>query len=108
MVRASDSEVTRQKMPHTASSHAKHESEQPRLRRIAGQIQGIEKMIGDGRYCVDILMQLRAVHAAIRAVELNVLKSHLSHCVNHAFQLKDARQVDQKIDEIVDLLKKTL
>ena len=51
----------------------------PRLNRIAGQIEGIKKMIADGRYCPEIISQLRAVRSAVKAVESNILQKHLQH-----------------------------
>ena len=54
--------------------HPSHIENIPRLNRIAGQIEGIKKMIEDGRYCPEIISQLRAVRAAVKAVESNILK----------------------------------
>ena len=57
--------------------HPSHIENIPRLNRIAGQIEGIKKMIEDGRYCPEIISQLRAVRAAVKAVESNILQKHL-------------------------------
>ena len=73
----------------------------PRLNRIAGQIEGIKKMIEDGRYCPDILSQLRAVRSAVKAVEGNILKSHLQSCVAQSFE--NDIDKEQKIEELKNL-----
>lgn len=70
----------------------------PRLNRIAGQIEGIKKMIEDGRYCPDILSQLRAVRSAVKAVEGNILQKHLRHCVARSFADEAVRE--EKIEEL--------
>lgn len=73
----------------------------PRLNRISGQIDGIKKMIEDGRYCPDILIQLKAVRSAIRAIESNILAKHLQHCVAQSFS--SAAERDKKIAELKTL-----
>lgn len=78
-----------------------HGCEIARLNRIIGQLEGIKKMIGDKRYCPDILIQLRAVRSAIRAVQGNILKNHLQHCVARSFDSEIER--DAKINELKDL-----
>ncbi|HEV2044568.1 MAG TPA: metal-sensitive transcriptional regulator, partial [Sphingomicrobium sp.] len=55
-----------------------------RLSRIEGQVRGISKMVADGRYCIDVLIQLRAARAALAKVESNMLKDHLGHCIEGA------------------------
>lgn len=70
----------------------------PRLNRISGQIEGIKKMIEEGRYCPDILIQLRAVRSALKAVESNVLQTHLQHCVAQSFDSETEK--NQKIEEL--------
>ena len=67
-----------------SKEHPCHQSEIGKLNRISGQVEGIKKMIEDGRYCPDILTQLRAARAAIRTVEANILETHLQHCVTDA------------------------
>ena len=73
----------------------------PRLNRIAGQIEGIKKMIEDGRYCPEIISQLRAVRSAVKAVESNILHKHLQHCVAQSFANPQER--DKKIEELKTL-----
>lgn len=83
---------------HNPPSHLKELS---RLNRIVGQVEGIKKMIEGNRYCPDILIQLRAVRSALRAVESNILATHLQHCVAQSFGDKDER--DKKIAELKNL-----
>ena len=75
-----------------------HMENMPRLNRIAGQIEGIKKMIEDGRYCPEIISQLRAVRSAVKAVESNILQKHLQHCVAQSFSCKEDK--DKKIEEL--------
>lgn len=75
-----------------------HVENMPRLNRISGQIEGIKKMIEDNRYCPDILIQLRAVRSALRAIESNILAKHLQHCVAQSFSSEKER--DKKIAEL--------
>ncbi|MBR1945769.1 MAG: metal-sensitive transcriptional regulator [Alphaproteobacteria bacterium] len=80
-----------------------HFKETGRLNRISGQIEGIKKMIAEHRECAEILSQLRAVRSAIRAVEANVLKSHLQHCVVQSFTSSSEEERQQKIDELREM-----
>ena len=55
-----------------------------RLRRIEGQVRGVEKMVQDDRYCIDVLQQISAVTRALQSVALHLLDEHLNHCVAEA------------------------
>lgn len=57
-----------------------------RLRRIEGQVRGLERMVDDDKYCIDILDQVAAVSSALRSVSLILLDEHLQHCVSSAVQ----------------------
>ena len=74
------------------------------LKRIEGQIRGVQRMIEDERYCVDILHQLQAVEAAVKRIEGNILKKHLQGCVAEAIRTGSEREQDAKLDEMVHLL----
>ena len=74
------------------------------LRRIEGQVRGIQKMIDDERYCVDILNALAAIRGALRTVESKVLKDHLNACAKTAFEGKSKREKEVKLQEIYGLL----
>jgi DNA-binding FrmR family transcriptional regulator len=93
-------------MKKECHQHPSHKQKLPRLNRIGGQIEGIKRMIEEGRYCPDILTQLRAARAAIRNVELQILDRHLSMCVTEAFLAGDPDAQKQKVDEIRELIKR--
>ncbi len=75
-----------------------HMDNMPRLNRISGQIEGIKHMIEEGRYCPEIINQLRAVRSAVKAVESNILQKHLQHCVAQSFSSQEEK--DKKIEEL--------
>jgi DNA-binding FrmR family transcriptional regulator len=81
------------------------QSELARLRRIEGQVRGIQKMIRDGRDCVDILTQLAAADSALRRVEENIMARHLEGCVAGALESGETGGHARRIREIVGLLK---
>ncbi|MCP2604934.1 metal-sensitive transcriptional regulator [Candidatus Aminicenantes bacterium AH-873-B07] len=83
-----------------------HLEELPRLKRIEGQIRGIQKMIQEKRYCIDILTQLSAVEGAIRRVEENILERHLKGCIQQSFLEGDREDQEVKIKEIIAVLRK--
>jgi DNA-binding FrmR family transcriptional regulator len=83
-----------------------HMSEMPKLNRISGQIDGIKRMVEEDRQCTDILTQLRAVRAAIKSVEANILENHLHSCVRDALSHSDEEMVADKIAELKDLFKR--
>ena len=87
-------------------AHPSHKSQLDRLRRINGQVAGLQKMIEGGRYCADILTQLRAVQAALRRVEQEVLQSHIEHCVASAVESGNVRKRDAKLSELFEILKR--
>lgn len=72
-----------------------------RLKRIAGQVGGLLRMVAEDRYCVDVLTQVDAVRAALHKVEEEILRDHVSHCVAGAFASGDAGDQRAKIDELV-------
>ena len=90
-------------MPETihTNSHAKHADQLVRMNRIAGQIAGISRMIEEGRYCMDILIQLRAVRAAIKKVEGNILRKHMQHCVMQA--MGESAEAQAKVEELLKI-----
>lgn len=79
-----------------------------RLSRIEGQVRGIGRMVGDDRYCVDVLTQLQAVRAALTRVENEVLKDHLDHCVMEAMTGDDLAERQAKAGELIELLGRAL
>jgi DNA-binding FrmR family transcriptional regulator len=77
---------------------------QKRLGRIEGQVRGLSKMVEDDRYCIDIVTQISAVRAALRRVEEELLKDHVSHCVEHAIASGDKADQRRKIAELMDVV----
>ncbi|OYZ15926.1 MAG: transcriptional regulator [Sphingomonadales bacterium 28-64-96] len=75
-----------------------------RLKRIEGQVRGVGAMVENDRYCIDIITQLRAARAALSAVESELLKGHISHCVKTAAMSDDEIDVDAKLAELIKLL----
>lgn len=86
--------------------HPSHSKDLPRLKKIGGQINGIQKMIEEKRYCVDILQQLGAVKSAINSLQANLLETHLTNCVKETFSLNQEKDIDGKIAELKDIFKK--
>ena len=77
---------------------------QKRLGRIEGQVRGLSKMVDDERYCIDIVTQISAVRAALRRVEEEILKDHVSHCVEHAIASGDKSDQRNKIAELMAVI----
>ncbi len=70
---------------------------QARLRRVEGQVRGIQRMIDEDRYCIDVLTQISAIQAALDKVALGLLDGHARHCVAHAA----ADQLDERVTEMM-------
>lgn len=81
-----------------------HHDELTRLKRIEGQIRGAQKMIAEGRYCVDILTTLQAAVGAIQKVEDEILKRHLDSCVTNAVKSNSKRARERKMTEVLKLI----
>ena len=80
-----------------------HKDQISSIRRIEGQIRGIEKMIENGEYCIDILNQLKAAKNSIASVEGKILKIHIEDCVKESLS---GDQFEEKVDEIIKTLKR--
>lgn len=74
-----------------------------RLRRIEGQVRGLQKMVEEDRYCADIMMQISSVQEALRAVGRELMRNHLRHCATTAIRGGDAR-AEEMYDEILELM----
>lgn len=81
-------------------NHPDHKSHLKQLARVKGQVEGIEKMINEGRYCVDIINQLKAVSAGLKVVESAIFDVHLKSCVNTALTSKNEMDIQEKMAEI--------
>ena len=89
---------------HKQRSEEEIKSLTTRLNKIEGQIRGINRMIADDRYCVDILMQVSSVQSALNAFNKDLLSSHIKSCV--VDDIRNGR--DEAVDELCELLKKTM
>jgi CsoR family transcriptional regulator, copper-sensing transcriptional repressor len=76
-----------------------------RLRRIEGQVRGLQKMIEEDRYCADILTQISSVHEALRGVGRELMRNHLKHCATGAIRGSES-EAEKMYDELVDLMYK--
>jgi DNA-binding FrmR family transcriptional regulator len=72
-----------------------------RLHRIEGQVRGIERMVEDDRYCIEILTQIAAVNTALEALALELLDNHVKHCVAGAFASGDEAEMATKTTELL-------
>ena len=88
------------------NQHPDHSGELNKLNRLEGQVNGIKKMIEEGRYCPDIITQLRAIRSAAKSVESNILRRHLEFCVKQAFSSGGDMASEEKLDELMKLFKK--
>jgi CsoR family transcriptional regulator, copper-sensing transcriptional repressor len=72
-----------------------------RLHRIEGQVRGIERMVDEDRYCIDILTQVAAVRTALERLGLEVLEDHVTHCVHDALAAGDEQTARKKSQELL-------
>jgi CsoR family transcriptional regulator, copper-sensing transcriptional repressor len=80
------------------------ERNQKRLRRIEGQVRGLQKMVDENRYCADIMTQIASVHEALRAVGRELMRNHLKYCASTAIRADDDERAEAMYDELVDLM----
>lgn len=80
---------------------------QARLRKIEGQVRGLQRMIDDDTYCIDVLTQIASVSKALQGVGLGLLDEHVRHCVLHA-AANDADGGDAKITEAISAVERLL
>ena len=85
-------------------SHPCHKDKIANIRRIKGQLEGIERMINDAKYCIDILNQMKAVKNALTSDEAKILETHQKECVKDSLDASHDNQA--KIDEIINVLKR--
>ncbi|MDB9813631.1 metal-sensitive transcriptional regulator [Gammaproteobacteria bacterium] len=81
-----------------------HKDQLIKLKKIEGQVRGLQSMIEDEKYCIDVLNQLKAVKNALVSVEGKILKNHLKACVKDSLIESDV--FDDRVEEIVNLLKR--
>ncbi|MEW6009359.1 MAG: metal-sensitive transcriptional regulator [Candidatus Omnitrophota bacterium] len=83
-----------------------HENQKEFLKKIEGQIRGIQKMVEERRYCVDIITQIHSAIGALYRVENEIFRKHVEGCVVNAIKGKSEREKQEKIDEVVELISK--
>lgn len=81
-----------------------HQNQIPNLRRIEGQIKGIQTMVEENQYCIDILNQIKAAKSALSSVENKILNKHIEECIENS--LSSDNQLDDKIEELMKVLKR--
>lgn len=77
-----------------------------RLKTVKGQIEGIQRMVEEDRYCIDISNQIMAVIQALKGINRDVLEAHLHHCVKESMESKDEEGAQEKIEEIIKVIDK--
>ena len=92
------------KKAHVHAAHD-HSGELRRLSRIKGQVEGIERMINEHRYCPEIVHQIKAVRSALKSVEISIIEGHMKHCVKAAVASRNNDVIQEKMEEILMLLK---
>ena len=80
------------------------ERNRKRLRRIEGQVRGLQRMVEEDRYCPDILTQISSVHEALRSVGRELMRNHLKHCATSAIRGGSDEEVEAMYDEIVEMM----
>ncbi len=86
--------------------HPDHSASKKRINRVKGQLDAVARMIDEREYCPGIIQQIRAATSALRGLEAEVLRGHLRGCVKKAIQSNDSFEVNDKIEEILQLLSK--
>jgi CsoR family transcriptional regulator, copper-sensing transcriptional repressor len=81
--------------------HAEKEALVRRLHRIEGQVRGIEKMVAEDRYCIDVLTQVGAVSTALESLGFRILDDHVRHCVAGALASGDEAEAQAKAEELL-------
>ena len=80
------------------------QSNQKRLRRIEGQVRGLQKMVEENRYCADIITQVASVQEALRGVARNLMKNHLHHCAAKALKTGKKEETAAMYNELLELI----
>ena len=102
-----ESTYTPEGYPNLMPGYKSHKAQvQARLRRIEGQIRGVQKMVDENRYCIDVLTQVGAAKAALDAVALLLLQDHTEHCVVETIQAGDGSKKVRELNEAVERLVK--
>jgi len=87
--------------------HPCHKKSLAALRRIEGQVRGIQRMIEEGKYCIDILTQIGAIKGAMTRVEDDVLNKHLDNCVTQAMHTRSLKEKQKKMEEVKQVIRQS-
>ena len=98
--------MSQTEVKQTYGYHAEKDALVKRLHRIEGQVRGIEKMLEDDRYCIDILTQISAVTTALESVAFRILDDHVSHCVADALSSGDEDEASAKTQELLEAVQR--
>jgi len=95
------------KHEHTSPGYLEHrDALVNRLHRIEGQVRGIERMVSEERYCIDILTQIAAATTALESLALEILDDHVRHCVSSALAAGDSEAAAIKSRELIDAVRR--
>ncbi|RDW19419.1 metal-sensitive transcriptional regulator [Oceanobacillus chungangensis] len=92
--------------PITPRTESEKKAVVNRLKRIEGQVRGIQKMVEEDRYCVDILVQISAINAALKKVGYTVAERHMKYCVSHAVQSGEGNDMIEELMEVMKQISK--
>ncbi len=98
--------MSKTEQTQTYGYHADKQALVKRLHRIEGQVRGVEKMVEEDRYCIDILTQISAVSTALDSLALKILDSHVNHCVAGALSSGEERDAVQKTQELLEAVQR--
>ncbi len=94
--------------PHGYIKAKDREKLRNRLRRIEGQVRGLQRMVDEEAYCVDVLTQVASVVSALEKVGTLVLKDHVEHCVRESIESGDRQKADEKVEELTAAVERFL
>ncbi len=83
-----------------------HEENITRLRRIEGQVRGIQRMVDEGEYCIDIITQIQAARSALQSVSRRILNKHIEQCVLDTVQQGNKEDITEKLAELQSIFKR--
>lgn len=90
---------------HSGENGPDHSDEIKRLNRIVGQVDGIKKMLEENRKLGDVLMQCKAIHSALRSIEVRIVKTHLETSLDEIVKLDKKKNREEKVAELEELFK---
>lgn len=102
-LKSNEQDLQKREHPHTAAPSHQHADNIRRLKSAEGHLRGIQRMLEQDQYCVDIIQQIRAVQAALNKVTANILEQHLSSCVITAVKGEDASERERVLHELLDV-----